>query len=136
MAKATKWYAGGGVLVVLAIIGACAGTESAPAAGPAQVSGAQLPAASARQHQVILEATAGDRANVSGNVGMTGKLARVVDAGQTIRQEFRSDVLSLLSLSVGDVTADVGGAPNSCKITVDGAVIVEQSNALVAVCTG
>ncbi|HWD04834.1 MAG TPA: DUF4190 domain-containing protein [Amycolatopsis sp.] len=108
---------------------------AAPAAADAGAAPArQAPAASAK-HTIVLEVTTAAKSNVQWNSGFTANSQDVLEKGKTWRQTLTMDDLAFTSVTVTPVDFQLGSKDNTCKITVDGKTVVEQSNSAAAFCT-
>ncbi|MEV5300445.1 DUF4190 domain-containing protein [Amycolatopsis methanolica] len=91
------------------------------------------PAAAA--HQILLEVTTGQRSNLNWTSGLSVNNQEIVEAGQTWSKTLGVEELGFTSVTVTPVTTDVNARPNSCKITVDGKPVAENSNLVAAICS-
>lgn len=111
---------------------AVADTDTGAGAGPA--SAAPSPAAPAK-HTVHLEVTTASKSNVQWSSGFTANSQEVLDKGKTWTQTLTMDELAFTSVSATPVDFKLGSKDNTCKITVDGKTVVEQSNSVGVFCT-
>ena len=86
-------------------------------------------------HQIQLDVTAGQRSNLSWTSGLSISNQEVVEAGQTWSKTIGVEDLGLTSISITPVGTDLNARPNTCKITVDGKPVAENSNVVAAICT-
>ncbi|MEU8637800.1 DUF4190 domain-containing protein [Amycolatopsis sp. NPDC048633] len=111
----------------------------APAAPAAVADAGAEPAAAAptaaAKHTIVLEVTTAAKANVQWSSGFSANSQEVLEKGKTWRQTLSMDDLAFTSVSVDAVDFKMGNKDNTCKITVDGKTVVEQSNSIGAFCT-
>ncbi|MEV6823334.1 DUF4190 domain-containing protein [Amycolatopsis sp. NPDC051102] len=119
-----------------------AGNGLPTAAAPAAVADAgSQPAAAAptadpaAKHTVVLEVTTAAKSNLQWGSGFTENSQEVLEKGKTWSQTLTMDDLVFTSVSATPVEFKMGSKDNTCKITVDGKVVVEQHNSVGAICT-
>ncbi|WP_410644260.1 DUF4190 domain-containing protein [Amycolatopsis sp. lyj-346] len=113
-------------------------TEAAPAAvadAGSQPAAAAPTAAAAAKHTVVLEVTTAAKSNLQWGSGFTANSQEVLEKGKTWSQTLTMDDLVFTSVSATPVEFKMGSKDNTCKITVDGKVVVEQHNSIGAICT-
>jgi hypothetical protein len=109
------------------------GTGVSAVASPAQAAASQP---GAKAHTVILEVTTYTKSNLMWSAGLNNLNRQdVIAGGQTWTQTVSMDNLNLATLSVSPVDLQTDGASNTCKITVDGRKVSENSNPFAAICT-
>ncbi|WP_410667744.1 DUF4190 domain-containing protein [Amycolatopsis sp. cmx-4-68] len=117
-----------------------AGLPTAPASAAVADAGSE-PAAAAPsaaapgKHTIVLDVTTAAKSNVQWNSGFTANSQDVLEKGKTWSQTLTIDDLAFTSVSVTPVDFKLGSKDNTCKITVDGKTVVEQSNSVGAFCT-
>ncbi|MFD2418316.1 DUF4190 domain-containing protein [Amycolatopsis pigmentata] len=104
-------------------------------AAPGAPANAAPAAPGAAKHTVLLEVTTGSKSNVEWHSGLTVNSQDVIDGGKTWSQTLSMNDLAFSSVSVTPVSYQMGTANSTCKITVDGKKVSENSNALAALCT-
>jgi hypothetical protein len=109
---------------------AVADAGSQPAAAAPTASGA-APA----KHTIVLDVTTAAKSNVQWSSGFTANSQEVLEKGKTWTQTLTMDDLAFTSVTVTPVEVKLGSKDNTCKITVDGKTVVEQSNSVGAFCT-
>ncbi|WP_341867693.1 DUF4190 domain-containing protein [Amycolatopsis kentuckyensis] len=113
-------------------------TASAPPAvadvGSQPAAAAPTAAASAK-HTVVLEATTAAKSNLQWSSGFTENSQEVLEKGKAWSHTLTMDDLVFTSVSATPVEFKMGSKDNTCKITVDGKVVVEQHNSIGAICT-
>jgi hypothetical protein len=92
-------------------------------------------AAGTAKHTVVLEVTTAARSNVQWSSGFSTKSQDVLDRGKKWSQTLSADDLAWTSISVSPVDYQLGSKDNTCRITVDGKTVSENSNAVAALCT-
>jgi hypothetical protein len=93
------------------------------------------PSAAPAKHTVVLEVTTAAKSNVRWSSGFTANSQEVLEKGKTWRQSLSMDDLAFTSVTATPVDFKMGDKDNTCKITVDGKTVVEQSNSIGAICT-
>lgn len=110
-------------------------------APPAVADAGSQPAAAAptgqatAKHTVVLEVTTAAKSNVQWSSGFTTNSQEVLEKGKTWNQTLTMDDLAFTSVTVTPVEFKVGSKDNTCKITVDGKIVVEHHNSVGALCT-
>lgn len=99
---------------------------AAPASNAAPVAG---------KHTIVLDVTTAAKSNVQYNSGLTVNSQDVVDGGKTWSQTLSANDLAFTSVYVTPVSYQGSSTPNTCKITVDGKKVAENSNPIGAICT-
>ncbi|MET7995295.1 DUF4190 domain-containing protein [Amycolatopsis sp. NPDC005232] len=108
----------------------------APAVVQDAGAGAPTPAAvSPGEHAVVLEVTTASKSNVDWNSGLAQGAQAVVPGGKTWSQTLSMSDPNFTTVTATAVDPQLDGKDNTCKITVDGKVVSENSNAFGAVCT-
>lgn len=102
---------------------------------PAAPANAAPTTAAAAKHTVVLEVTTAAKSNVQWTSGFTVNSQDVIDSGKTWSQTLSMDDLAWTSVSVTPVNYQMGTKASTCKITVDGKKVSENSNAIAALCT-
>ncbi|MGW4059884.1 DUF4190 domain-containing protein [Amycolatopsis sp. NPDC004747] len=92
-------------------------------------------AAAAAKHTVVLEVTTAAKSNLQWSSGFTTNSQDVLEKGKTWSQTLTMEDLAFTSVSATPVEFKLGSKDNTCKITVDGKVVVEQHNSIGAICT-
>ncbi|MFJ7217519.1 DUF4190 domain-containing protein [Amycolatopsis sp. NPDC098790] len=115
-------------------------TEAAPAAvadaGSELAAAAPTAAAAApAKHTVVLEVTTAAKSNLQWSSGFSANSQEVLEKGKTWSQTLTMDDLTFTSVTATPVDFKLGTKDNTCKITVDGKTVVEQSNSIGAICT-
>ncbi|MGW3960466.1 DUF4190 domain-containing protein [Amycolatopsis sp. NPDC005003] len=118
-------------------------TAAAPAAvadagsppAESQPAAAAPTAAAAAKHTVVLEVSTAAKTNLQWSSGFTANSQEVLEKGKTWSQTLTMDDLVFTSVSATPVEFKMGSKDNTCKITVDGKVVVEQHNSIGAICT-
>lgn len=113
-------------------------TPAAPAAvadAGAAPANAAPNAAQPGKHTVVLDVTTAAKSNLQWSSGFTANSQEVLEKGKTWHQTLSMDDLAFTSVSVTPVDFKLGSKDNTCKITVDGKTVVEQSNSVGAFCT-
>lgn len=100
--------------------GAAPASNAAPAAG---------------KHTIVLEVTTATKSNVQYNSGLSVNSQDVIDGGKTWTQTLSANDLAMTMVTVTPVSYQGGSKPNTCKITVDGKKVAENSNPIGAICT-
>jgi len=113
--------------------------DAAPGVSDAVISDGAAPGGAAAgapaAHTVLLEVTAGDRANLEWSSGLDSNHQEVLDKGKTWSHTLSVADLNYTSLSVSPVNVTTGSADSTCKITIDGRTVAEKSNSVAAWCT-
>ncbi|WP_410657333.1 DUF4190 domain-containing protein [Amycolatopsis sp. lyj-112] len=107
-------------------------TQAAP---PAIEAEGAPPAAASAEHTIVLEVTTAAKSNLQWSSGFSANSQEVLEKGKTWRQILSMDDLTFTSVSVSPVDFKLGTKDSTCKITVDGKTVVEQSNSIGAFCT-
>jgi cytoskeletal protein RodZ len=107
----------------------------APASAGAAASTTQAAQTAGKAHTMVLEVTTHTKSNVEWSAGLNPGHQDVIAGGQTWTQTLSMDSLDPTMLSVSPVDIQAGGANNTCKITVDGKKVAENSNPFGAICT-
>ncbi|MEV4602017.1 DUF4190 domain-containing protein [Amycolatopsis sp. NPDC049253] len=125
------------VVVGAAVKDVADGLPKTAAPAVVQDAGAGAPAAavSGGEHAVVLEVTTGSKSNVDWNSGLAQGAQAVVPGGKTWSQTLSMSDLNFTTVTATAVDPQLDGKDNTCKITVDGKVVSENSNAFGAVCT-
>ncbi|MEW2507922.1 hypothetical protein AB0878_46415 [Amycolatopsis sp. NPDC047767] len=111
-------------------------TAAAPAAvADAEPAAAAPTAAASAKHTVVLEVTTAAKSNLQWSSGFSANSQEVLEKGKTWSQTLTMDDLVFTSVSATPVEFKMGSKDNTCKITVDGKVVVEQHNSIGAICT-
>ncbi|RZQ65940.1 DUF4190 domain-containing protein [Amycolatopsis suaedae] len=106
-----------------------------PVVADAGSSPASAAPSAAGKHTVIVEVTTAAKANVQWSSGWTTNSQEVVEKGKTWSQTLTMDDLAFTTVTVTAVDFKLGDKDSTCKITVDGKTVVEQSNSVAALCT-
>jgi hypothetical protein len=112
-------------------------TASAP---PTVVDAGSQPAAAATEaasakHTVVLEVTTAAKSNLQWSSGFTANSQEVLEKGKTWSHTLTMDDLAFTSVTATPVEFKMGSKDNTCKITVDGKIVIEQHNSIGAICT-
>lgn len=106
-----------------------------PAIKDSSAPGAPANGAPAGKHTILLEVTLGAKSNVQWTSGFTVNSQDVVEGGKTWSQTLSMHDLAPTSVTVTPVDYRLGAPASTCKITVDGKKVSENSNPAAALCT-
>ncbi|MEW2499923.1 hypothetical protein AB0878_05475 [Amycolatopsis sp. NPDC047767] len=91
--------------------------------------------AAASGHTIVIDVTTGAKSNLDWNAGFTEHSQEVLPAEKKWTQTVSLESLAWTAVTVRPVDFDLGDKDNTCKITVDGKIVAENSNSIGAICT-